>query len=168
MKVSSLRLSHDQVPITLAWQGDSLVDVVGGEAAVGLDGVAAPRSVNWSYPFDRALVSAVSGTRIIYQATGTKGIVAQSKKTVRELNRSHYHANAYEFPVALGCLADGREVIAHCPDGYNRIAIELLATGERLASASDAALDVFSTPGSVSARRAAICSPLDGFGSRGG
>lgn len=143
VRFTTLRLDRDQVPVTLAWQGDSLVDVVGGEASVGLDATTVPGSVSWSYPFDRALVSAVSGTRIIYQATGTKALVARSRKTVRELNRSYYHANAYEYPVAMGRLDDGREVIAHCPDGYNRIAIEVLATGERLASASEAAVDLF-------------------------
>jgi hypothetical protein len=143
VKIRTLRPSRDQVPITLAWQGDHLIDVVGGEASVGLDGTTVPRSMSWAYPFDRALVSAVSGTRIIYQATGTKGLVAKDKKTVRELNRSYYHANAYEYPVALGRLSDGREVIAHCPDGYNQIVIEVLATGERLASASETAVDLF-------------------------
>lgn len=143
VRARNLRLARDQVPVTLAWEGDCLVDVVGGEASVDLEGGTTHRSVSWSYPFDRALVSPVSGTRVIYQATGTKALVAKSKRKVRELNRSYYHANAYEYPVAVACLEDGREVIAHCPDGYNRIAIEVLATGERLASASDSAVDLF-------------------------
>lgn len=139
----NLRLAGDQVPASLAWDGDSLIDVVGGEASVDLAGATVPPSVSWSHPFDRALVSAVSGTRIIYQATGTKALVAKSGRTLRELDRSDYHANAYEYPIAMACFEDGREVIAHCPDGYNRIAIEVAATGERLASASQDAADLF-------------------------
>jgi hypothetical protein len=127
----------------LAWDGDRLVDVVGGEASVGLDGTTEPRSINWAYPFDRAIISPQSGTLVMYAATGTKGLVARAGRQVRELNRSYYHARAYEYPIAVGRLEDGREVLAHCPDAYNRIALEVLETGERLASAGPESADVF-------------------------
>jgi hypothetical protein len=141
-KVTRLRFDRGHKARSLMWSGDSLVDAAGGQASVALDGTTKPSSVNWAFDFDRA-VAAPSGLRALYTALGTKGLVATSRHHVREVNRSYYHANAYEYPLAVGALADGTEVLAHCPDGYNRLRIETLARGERLCTATENALDVF-------------------------
>ena len=128
---------------SLVWAGDRLVDPVGGGASVGLDGSVTHRAVNWAYAFDRALISDDGQTTVLYTALGTKGLVVRDRRVVREINRSFYHADAYEFPVTVGQLHDGREVLIHCPDGYNRLAIETLVDGHRLASATRQAADLF-------------------------
>jgi hypothetical protein len=46
-----------------------------------------------------------------------------------EVDRSFYHAKDYDYPAALGRLPDGREILVHCPDAYNVLEIEELATG---------------------------------------
>lgn len=56
---------------------------------------------------------------------------------LREINRSFYIADEYEFPIALVRLETGREVIVHCPDQYNRLEIDDLATGERLTGSTN-------------------------------
>jgi hypothetical protein len=128
---------------SLIWAGERLFDPVGGGAAVSLDGSATQRSVNWAYEFDRALSNDGGQTTVLYTALGTKGLVISGQRVVREINRSFYHANAYEFPVTVGRLHDGTDVLIHCPDGYNRLAIETLADGRRLASASEHSADLF-------------------------
>jgi hypothetical protein len=110
---------------------------------VGLDGSVTRRSVHWAYPFDRALASDDGQTTVLYTALGTKGLVIRGQRVVREINRSFYEADAYEFPVTVGRLNDGAEVLIHCPDGYNRLTIESLADGSRLASATEQAADLF-------------------------
>ncbi len=62
---------------------------------------------------------------------------------MREIDRSYYHANAYEFPVTAGRLFNGAELLIHCPDGYNRLAVETLHEGRRLAPATARACDMF-------------------------
>jgi hypothetical protein len=141
-KITRLRFERGHKARSLLWSGDSIIDVAGGQAWVALDGTAKPSSTNWAFDFDR-VVAAPSGLRVLYTVLGTKGLVTTSRHKIREVNRSYYHANAYEYPVATGLLSDGTEVLVHCPDGYNRITIETLSRGERLCAASDNALDVF-------------------------
>ena len=69
---------------------------------------------------------------MIYEKLGTKGLVLQSGKVVRELNRSFYHAHVYEYPIAIWRSANGRVLLAHCPNEYCRLEIEDLVTGERV------------------------------------
>jgi hypothetical protein len=128
---------------SLIWAGDRLLDPVGGGASVGLDGSVTHRSVIWAYEFDRALASDDGQTTVLYTALGTKGLVIRGQRIIREINRSFYHANVYEFPVTAGRLHDGTEVLIHCPDDYNQLAIETLADGRRLASATEQAADLF-------------------------
>jgi hypothetical protein len=142
--IEAMGLERDHKARSLVWSGDALVDIVGGGASVGLDGAATPRTVNWAYMFDRALVSPSGCFQVLYAALNTKGlVVATESGGVREIDRSYYEAHVYEYPVAVGALPDGREVLVHCPDGYNRLAIEMLAGGERLSAATDKASDVF-------------------------
>jgi hypothetical protein len=111
---------------------------------VGLDGSVTSRSVNWAYTFDRALASDDAATTVLYTAPATKGLVIPpGRRDVREIDRSYYHANAYEFPVTAGRLFNGADVLIHCPDGYNRLAVETLHDGRRLASATARACDMF-------------------------
>jgi hypothetical protein len=130
-------------PRSLVWQEDRLVDIVGGGASVGLTGEITRQTVNWAYSFDRALLSPSGQFQVLYTSTATKGIVIGAGTVLREIDRGFYCAAAYEYPVAVGQLPDGREVLAHCPNGYNRLTIEELADGKVLAAAPTDAADVF-------------------------
>jgi hypothetical protein len=130
-------------PKSLVWQGDELVDWVAGGRRWSMDGREIPSGASYAYSFDRALASPSGRFSVLFCERQTKGIVLDGGKVVREIDRSFYHAHAYAYPIALGRLADGREVIAHCPNAYNIIEIETLAKGERLTAREGKAQDIF-------------------------
>ena len=135
---------------SLCWQGDALVDWAGGAERYRLDGTSLGRSVSYSYRFDRAVTSPNGQYAVIYEVLGTKGLVLKDGRILREINRSFYHANVYEYPVVLFDLPDGRTVLAHCPDEYNTLEIEDAETGERLTERTDKSADFFHSRLSVS------------------
>ncbi|MGW7541504.1 hypothetical protein ACWGKQ_10340 [Streptomyces sp. NPDC054770] len=130
-------------PESLVWQGDELVSVVGGGRRWDRDGVERRAPFAWSFPFDAGTVSASGTYSAVYQERGTKGVLLEGERVVRELNRSYYRAPSYDYPLALGRLGDGREVVVHCPDEYNVLQIEDAATGERLTAGGREPQDVF-------------------------
>ena len=117
---------------SLVWRGDELVDWVAGGRVFALDGSMRERPVHYSYRFDAAVGSPSGRYSVIYERCGTKGLLLREGQIVRELNRSFYYADVYEYPVCLFALSDGREVIAHCPEEYCDAVIEDAETGERL------------------------------------
>ncbi len=122
---------------SLCWRGDTLVDWLLRGSTYALDGTHVQTFRHCAYRFDAATMSPSGAFAAVYERAGTKALLLDhAGETVRELNRSYYQAHVYEYPIALFQLPDGREVLAHCPDAYNRIEIEDAATGERL-TASD-------------------------------
>jgi len=119
-------------PRSLCWQGDLLVDWVGGGNTFTLEGVFTSASRGYAYRFDSALVSVSGRYALLYERLGTKAILLEAGRVVRELNRSFYQAHVYEYPIQFGMLPDGREILVHCPEDYNRLQIEEVATGVRL------------------------------------
>lgn len=117
---------------SLVWYGDELIDWAAGGTRFLLNGETVSRQVLHAYEFDAAVMSQSGEFAVVYTRLGTKGLVLQRGKIIREINRSHYHASAYEYPVAIARLKDGREVLIHCPEEYCRLEIEELASGKRL------------------------------------
>lgn len=128
---------------SLCWQGDDLVDWVAGIVRYRLDGTIDEAHINWAYKFDRAIVSPDGQYVVIYENLGTKGLLLKDGRLLREINRSYYCANAYEYPVALAKLPDGRAIIAHCPEEYCKIELEEVETGLRLTSRENKPADFF-------------------------
>src|SRR4029453_17234961 len=117
---------------TLCWMGDDLVDWAAGGVIYHLDGSSTPAGVFYAYRFDAA-VAAPSGRYVaLYERLGTKALLLDNGRLLRELDRSYYHAHVYEYPIALFALPDGREVVAHCPESYRQLEIEEIASGRRL------------------------------------
>ena len=114
---------------SLAWEERALVDWVAGGARHRLDGASERAGVNYAYRFDAAVT--VGAWAVLHERLGTKGLVLRDGRVIRELSRSFYHANDYEYPIAIW-LRDGRALLAHCPERYNQLEIEDLETGERL------------------------------------
>ena len=117
---------------SLHWHGDLLVDWASGGIRYALDGRERGHWGTPKYRCDSAVVSPSGDFVVLYEKLGTKALVLAGNHVIRELNRSYYYAEAYEFPLAVFRVADGREVIAHCPNSYNRIEIDDLVTGRRL------------------------------------
>jgi hypothetical protein len=129
----SISTKYPNTVKSLNWQEENLVDWIQGGTVYSLDGQIQESHINYAYIFDAATVSPSGRFSTIYQHVGTKGLILNhERKIVREINRSFYYANAFEYPIVLFQLPDGREVIAHCPDQYDRIEIEDTQTGERL------------------------------------
>ena len=118
------RIPIERPASAILWDGDQVVDPVGGSF--------------WDYPFDTALRSPSGRFTVLYAERGIKGEVLDNGRPIRELNRSYAHAGSFDFPIAVGALPDGREVVAYCPEQYNVLHIEDLATGERLTSRAPA------------------------------
>lgn len=127
---------------SLAWQDGTLVDWVSGRHWLA-DGTEVASGAHHAYDFDRALVSPSGRFSVLFCERQTKGIILDQGRLIREIDRSYYQASRYAYPIALGRLADGREVLAHCPDAYNVIEIETLAEGARLTGREGEAQDVF-------------------------
>jgi hypothetical protein len=117
-----------------------LLDAVSGRWW-SADEVVHYRGISYGFPFDRAVV--FGPFCVLYVERGTKALLLKDNELVRELNRSYYCADSYDYPVALGALPDGRVVVIHCPDEYNILEIEDAETGERLTAGDRQPTDVF-------------------------
>lgn len=122
---------------SLCWRGDELVDWVGGGRAFATDGRERPATVAYGYRFDAATASPDGRFAVIYERLGTKGLLLRDGRILRELGRSFYQADAYEYPVALFNAPDGRVLLAHCPGDYCRIDFEDAETGRLLTESAD-------------------------------
>jgi hypothetical protein len=127
---------------SLVWHGDELVDWVGGGVRYRPDGSISRPRVSWGFRFDAAVTEPQGEFTVVYSRVGTKGMLLRNGVFVRELNRSFYHAEAYEYPVALVRRGD-RVWLVHCPDEYNKLEIEDAAKGERLTTRTSKAADFF-------------------------
>jgi hypothetical protein len=103
---------------SLCWRGDELVDWVGGGRVLALDGTERGALVNYAGHLDAATASRDGRFVVIYERLGTKGLLLKDGQILREISRSSYHANAYEYPVALFHEPGGRLLLAHCPRSY--------------------------------------------------
>lgn len=122
---------------SLVWEGDDLLDPVGGWRRWSPDGTEyPPERLGYGGVYDRAVTSPTGRWTVVYAERGTRGLLLDGRHAVRELTRDDYHAGDYDYPVGLGTLTDGREVLVHCPERFNRLQIEDIATGERLAAGS--------------------------------
>jgi hypothetical protein len=125
--VEGLKISRHEIQVraaSLVWQGDALVDWVGGSRVIHLDGRCDRPKVNWAYTFDAVTATPGGHFAIIYERTGTKALLLRDGDLLREMNRSFYHANVYDYPVCIWNAGDGRTLIAHCPQDYCRLDIE--------------------------------------------
>jgi hypothetical protein len=122
---------------SLCWCGDELVDWVGGGRRLALDGTDRRASVNYAYRFDAATASHDGRFAVIYERLGTKGLLLKDGEVLRQIDRSFYHANAYEYPVALFHEPGGRLLLAHCPRSYCSIELEEAETGRPLTASAE-------------------------------
>ena len=109
-----------------------MVDWVGGGNAFTLDGTEHPSMRQYGYRFDAAIASPDGRVAIIFEKLGTKGLVLKDGEILREIDRSFYQADAYEYPVTLFNAPDGRLVLAHCPKNYCQAEFEDAETGSPL------------------------------------
>ncbi|MES1975357.1 MAG: hypothetical protein V4472_23095 [Pseudomonadota bacterium] len=136
------RYSFTWPPRSLVWQGDELVDRIGAARWLE-DGSPIMLGGRFPYTFDRALASPSGLYGALYAERQTKGLLVDDGSMLREIDRSYCHADDYAYPIALGRLCDGREVIAHCPKAYGRLEIDTLDKGKRLTRRRGKSQDIF-------------------------
>ncbi|MGA9668568.1 MAG: hypothetical protein WBQ94_05125 [Terracidiphilus sp.] len=168
-----MKFSRKLIPASnvgsLTWCGDTLVDWVGGIQVFHLDGKHEKSRLHWGgFGFDAAVAATDGRHVVIYKCLGTKALLLRDGEILRELNRSYYFAEVYEYPVCVWNTSDGRTLIAHCPEEYCRMDIEDAETGERLTNGDRKPEDFFHSRLLVNATGTRILSagwmwhPLDG------
>ncbi len=127
-------ITYNNEPLSLNWQGDRLIDWVGGGNLFYLNGDFRHSQRGYAYRFDSAIQSENGVYAVVYEKLGTKALLLKNGEIIRELNRSYYQAGAYEYPIAFLMPRKDEYAIVHCPNEYNLIEIEMVETGERLTS----------------------------------
>ena len=115
---------------TICWFKDVIVDWASAGILYLSDGKETQLG-KYHYPFncDSSIISSDGQYAFIYQKLGTKGLLLKKGELLREINRSYYWANSYEYPAAFVTIKDVTYLI-HCPLEYNRLDFENVETGE--------------------------------------
>jgi hypothetical protein len=115
---------------TITWLDERIVDWCSAGESYSLKGeVAQLAKYHFAYPFDSAIQSEDPRYVFIYQKLGTKGLLIKDGEILREINRSYYCANVYEYPAAF-LSRKGRLYLVHCPISYCQLDFEDVETGE--------------------------------------
>lgn len=115
----------------ICWFDNSIIDWSSAGNLYTIDGKA-KQLFKYTYGFgDCAITSDDGKYSFIFQRLGTKGLLLKNGEILREINRSYYQADIYEYPAAFITLND-KTYLIHCPKKYCRIDIEDVETGEIL------------------------------------
>jgi hypothetical protein len=120
---------------TLLWDGDEVLDITTGQRG-SLSGSLHRGSLNMTYRFDRAIGLRSRGVHwaAAYANRSTKAVLMKDGSVHRELNRSFYCAEAYDYPITIGTDVRGRAVVIHCPNKFDVLEMEDAETGTLLDS----------------------------------
>ncbi len=120
---------------TLMWDGDEILDITTGRRGNFAGPLIGPL-INMGYRFDRAIGLRRGGVHwgAAYTNRSTKAVLTKDGFVHRELNRSFYFAEAYDYPITIGADAAGRVVVIHCPNEFDVLEIEDAETGTVLDS----------------------------------
>ncbi len=115
---------------TINWYEDKIVDWSNAGTLYALSGQK--RQLNnytFGFNFDSAIHSVNGKYIFIYQKLGTKGLLIKDGEILREINRSYYHANSYEYPAPF-LTHNKKTFLVHCPISYCQSDFEEVETGE--------------------------------------
>ncbi|MEM9718908.1 MAG: hypothetical protein AAGA10_06665 [Bacteroidota bacterium] len=127
-------ITCSNAPVSLSWQGDTLVDWVAGGNVYHINGEFEHKGIGYAYKFDSAIQSEDGKYAVIYERLGTKALLLKSGEILRELNRSFYQAHVYEYPISFLKLPNGELSLVHCPTAYNLIEIEAVESEKKITS----------------------------------
>jgi hypothetical protein len=115
---------------TINWFDDKIVDWPNAGSLYDLSGQTTKLGkYTFGFNFDSAIHSADGKYVFIYQKFGTKGILIKGREILREINRSYYFADSYEYPATF-LTHDKKTFLAHCPISYCQLDFEEVETGE--------------------------------------
>ena len=84
---------------------------------------------HFGFECDGSITSESGEYALIYQKSGTKGLLLKKGTLLREINRSYYQSSVYEFPAAFFTYKN-KTYLIHCPTEYCRLEIEDVETGK--------------------------------------
>ncbi|MBT2564421.1 hypothetical protein J7E50_19710 [Pedobacter sp. ISL-68] len=114
---------------TICWFNNAIIDWASAGKQYTPDGKTDQLGEN-SFNFgDSAIISADGQYAFIYQKLGTKGLLLKNGALLREINRSYYCADVYEYPAAFVTL-NSKTFLIHCPSEYCRLDFEEVETGQ--------------------------------------
>lgn len=115
---------------TIDWLKDNIVDWASAGQLYSADGQQKQiGKYNHVFSFDASITSQNGEYALIYKRLGTKGLLLRKGEILREINRTYYCAERYEFPAAF--ITVGKETyLVHCPIDYCQLDFENVETGE--------------------------------------
>jgi len=115
---------------TICWLDKAIVDWASAGQLYSLYGKEKQLGNNsYRFNFDGSIVSSDGQYAFVYKKLETKGLLLKNGELLREINRSYYCANAYEYPAVFVTVND-KTYLVHCPLGYSRIDFEDVETGQ--------------------------------------
>lgn len=115
---------------TIDWLDGKIIDWVSAGEEYSLDGQKQQRAkYHYAFNFDGSITSPDGQYSFIYKRLGTKGLLLKNGEILREINRTYYCAESYEYPAAFFVL-DDITYLVHCPIEYCQLDFENAETGE--------------------------------------
>jgi len=115
---------------TLDWYKNKPIDWNSAGTQYQFDGTTNKlQKYHFGFACDAAISSKDGVFALVYKRLGTKGILLKNGEVHREINRSFYQSEVYEFPAAFFDF-NGKTYLAHCPNGYDLLDFEDAETGE--------------------------------------
>ena len=116
---------------SICWFNNAIVDIPFCGKMYYLDGKIEDKfKYHFGSIFDSSIISDDGVYSFIYKKTGTKGLLLKNGEILREINRSYYCAENYEYPACFLTRNNGETYLIHCPNGYNQIDFENVETGQ--------------------------------------
>lgn len=126
MQIQTLNISVQ----TLNWLDNKIVDWSKAGESYSLTGETKQlNKYHFGYKFDSAINSVNGQYVFLFERLGTKGLLIKNGEILREINRSYYMAEVYDYPAAFINYED-KVYLVHCPVSYCQLDFEDVETGE--------------------------------------
>jgi|GEM_PF-543656 len=122
---------------TIDWIGNEIVDWNSAGMCYSLDGKKKQlQKYHFGFNCDNSITSKCGNYAFIFKKLGTKGLLLKNGEVLREINRTYYQSESYEFPATF-LEYNGKTFLVHCPNSYCQIDFEDVETGEILTNISE-------------------------------
>lgn len=121
---------------TIEWCKENIIDWTSAGQFKSLNGDEGQLGQYHYSHFNAAVTSEDGVYAFIYNRLATKGLLLKSGELIREINRSYYCADTYEYPAAF-ITVQGKTYLAHCPKKYCQLDFEDVETGEIITDIKD-------------------------------
>jgi len=121
---------------TIDWLNGKIIDWCSAGEEYSLDGQKHQRAKYHYGSFDGSITSPDGQYSFVYKRLGTKGLLLKNGEILREINRSYYCAESYEYPAAF-VVWDYVTYLIHCPIKYCQLDFENVETGEIVTNIAD-------------------------------